>query len=207
MSSGCLTKQSFHICRYRHSGPRIVLSKISVGARNYFSMPVWFAILLFIGVLSAQIFPSYYGIGIDPSSRAVNCVYLFFLIGWFYVIGVLFHYFHKRYSNSFPLSFLRYGVLYSLLVVSIAFSFFRSTNIRMIYTDLLKGRAAAFSRETEERYAMIQNSKDPIVYLPPIKTRPLSLYFDDIQENPQFLWNRCMAGYFGKEAIIMKETK
>jgi len=181
----------------------IVLSKISVGARKYFSMPVWFAVLLFIGVLAAQIFPSYYGIGIDPSSRAVNCVYLFFLIGWFYVVGVIFHYFNQRYTGQFPLSFLRYGVLYSLLVVSIAFSFFRSTNVKMIYADLIQGRAAAFSRETEERYALIRNSKDPVVYLPPIKTRPLSLYFDDIQENRQFLWNKCIAGYFGKEAIIM----
>lgn len=181
----------------------IVLSKISVGARKYFSMPVWFAVLLYIGVLSAQIFPSYYGIGIDPSSRAVNCVYLFFLIGWFYVVGVIFHYCNRKYSGQFPLSFLRYGVLYSLLVVSIAFSFFRSTNVKMIYTDLLKGKAAAFSRETEERYELIKNSKEAIVYLPPIRTRPLSLYFDDIQENRQFLWNKCMAGYFGKEAIIM----
>lgn len=181
----------------------IVLSKISVGARKYFSMPVWFAILLYIGVLSAQIFPSYYGIGIDPSARAINCVYLFFLIGWFYVVGVIFHYFNGKYSGQFPLSFLRYGVLYSLLVVSIAFSFFRSANVKMIYTDLLNGKAAAFSRETEERYALIKNSKDAVVFLPPIKTRPLSLYFDDIQENKQFLWNKCMAGYFGKEAIIM----
>lgn len=185
----------------------IVLSKISVGARNYFSMPVWFAILLYIGVLAGQIFPSYYGIGIEPSLRAVNCVYLFFLIGWFYVIGVIFHYFHQRYTPNFPLSFLRYGVLYSLLVISIAFSFFRSTNVKMIYSDLLKGRAAAFSRETNERYALIQNSKTRIVYLPPIKTRPMSLYFDDIKDNRDFLWNKCIAGYFGKEAIIMKETK
>lgn len=181
----------------------IVLSKISVGARKYFSMPVWFAVLLYIGVLSAQIFPSYYGIGIEPSARALNCVYLFFLIGWFYVVGVIFHYIHQRYTGQFPLSFLRYGVLYSLLVISIAFSFFRSSNVKMIYTDLLKGKAAAFSRETEERYALIQNSKDPIVYLPPIRTRPLSLYFDDITVNRDHWWNKCMAGYFGKEAIIM----
>ncbi|WP_159468249.1 DUF6056 family protein [Dyadobacter sp. 3J3] len=185
----------------------IVLSKISVGARNYFSMPVWFAILLYIGVLAGQIFPSYYGIGIEPSLRAVNCVYLFFLIGWFYVIGVIFHYFHKRYTPNFPLSFLRYGVLYSLLVISIAFSFFRSANVKMIYSDLLRGKAAAFSRETDERYALIQNSKTRIVYLPPIKTRPMSLYFDDISTNRDHWWNKCMAGYFGKEAIIMIETK
>ena len=185
----------------------IVLSKISAGARNYFSMPVWFAILLYIGILAAQIVPSYFGVGIDPTPRVINCVYLFFIIGWFYVIGVIFHYFHQRYTGEFRLSFLRYGVLYSLLVLSIAFSFFRSTNVKMIYTDLLRGKAAAFNRETYERYALIQNSKDAIVYLPPIKTRPTSLYYDDITINRGHWWNKCMAGYFGKEAIIMKETK
>jgi hypothetical protein len=185
----------------------IVLSRLSVGARTYFSMPVWFAVLLYIGVLAAQLFPSYYGVGIEPTPRVINCVYFFFLIGWFYVIGVVFHYIHQRAAGKFPLSFLRYGVLYSLLVISIALSFYRSTNIRMVYTDLLKGGAAKFDRENDQRYADIQNSKERIVYLPPIKTQPLSLFVEDIKTNRNHWWNRCMAGYFGKEAIIMKESK
>lgn len=185
----------------------IVLSKISAGGRNYFAMPVWFAVLLYIGVLAAQIVPSYFGVGIDPTPRVINCVYLFFVIGWFYVIGVIFYYVNKKYAGNFPLSFLRYGVLYTLLVISIALSFFRSANVKMLYSDILKGRAAAFSRESDERYVLIQQSKEKIVYLPRIKTRPLSLYFDDITTNRDHWWNKCMAGYFGKEAIILDESK
>ena len=185
----------------------IVLSRLSVGARTYFSMPVWFAILLYIGVLSAQLFPSYYGVGIEPTPRVINCVYFFFLIGWFYLIGVIFHYFNQRYAAKFPLFFLRYGVLYSLLVVSIALSFYRSENIRMIYNDLLRGKASAFNQENNQRYAAIQSSKESIVYLPPIENQPLSLFVEDIKTNRDHWWNKCMAGYFGKEAIIMKESK
>jgi len=185
----------------------VVLSRLSNGARNYFSIPVWFAVLLYVGVLSAQLFPSYYGVGIDPTMRVINCVYFFFLIGWFYVIGVVYHYFrsNKAAAPSFQISFIRYAVLCFVLVLSIAISVYRSNNFRMVYTDLLKGKAAAFNRESNERYALIRNSKEAVVYLPEIQTHPGSLFVEDIKTDPKHWWNKCMAGYFGKEAIIMKE--
>jgi hypothetical protein len=188
----------------------IVLSRLSEGARNYFSIPVWYAVLLFVGVLSAQLFPSYYGVGIEPTPRVINCVYFFFLIGWFYVIGVTFHYFKKRNPGQVHFSMVRYGVLYGILIISVAISFLKSPNVRLIYTDLLKGKAAAFDKEMFERYAIIQNSKEAVVYVSPIKTKPYSIFYDDdIKEKtePTFIWNKCYAGYFGKEAIYLKPTE
>jgi hypothetical protein len=64
-----------------------------------------------------------------------------------------------------------------------------------------------YNRENNQRYAAIQNSKEPIVYLQPIENQPLSLFVEDIKTNRDHWWNKCMAGYFGKEAIIMKESK
>ena len=186
----------------------VVLSRLSANARNYFSIPIWYAVLLFIGVLSAQLFPSYYGVGIEPTPRVINCVYFFFLIGWFYVIGVVFHYFRKSKTNQFQFSVARYGVLYAVLIVSIGLSFFRSANVRLIYGDLIYGKAAAFDREMNERYAMLRSSKESTVYLPPIYTKPLSIFVDDdIKDNPDHWWNKCMAGYFGRKIIIMKESQ
>ena len=185
----------------------VVLSRLSTGARNYFSVPVWFAVLLYVGILSAQLFPSYYGVGIEPTMRVINCVYFFFLIGWFYVTGVLFHQFEKRssVSRTFHLSFPKYVILNVVLVISIGLSFVKSANVKMIYTDLLLGKASAFDRENNERYALLRNSKDDVVYLPAIQMHPNSLFVEDIKTDPKHWWNRCMAGYFGKKSIIMTE--
>ncbi|SKB58510.1 DUF6056 family protein [Dyadobacter psychrophilus] len=186
----------------------VVLSRLSAGARNYFSIPVWYAVLLFIGVLSAQLFPSYYGVGIEPTPRVINCVYFFFLIGWFYVIGVIFHYFRKSKTNQFQFSVVRYGILYAVLILSISLSFFRSANVRLMYSDLIHGKAAAFDKEMYERYGMLRDSKESTVYLPPIHSKPLSIFVDDdIKDNPDHWWNKCMAGYFGRKVIIMKDSQ
>jgi hypothetical protein len=186
----------------------VVLSRLSEGARNYFSIPVWYALLLFVGILAAQLFPNYYGVGIEPSPRIVNCVYFFFLIGWFYVIGVVFHYFKQRNIDYFHFTMVRYGALYVILVMSIALSFFKSSNVRLLYTDLLKGKAAAFDKEMFARYAMLRNSKEDVVYLPPIHSKPLSIFYDDdIKTNPDHWWNKCLAGYYGKKAVFMKTTE
>ncbi len=186
----------------------IVLSRLSEGARNYFNIPVWFAVLLFVGVLAAELFPSYYGVGLEPTPRVINCVYFFFLIGWFYVIGVVFHTFRKAMVSSMDLSLVRYGIFYSVLSLAIVFAFVKSSNVRMIYSDLLKGKAAAYNKEVYQRYDLLINSKEPVVYLPPLRNVPQSIFVlnEDIKTDPKHWWNKCMAGYFGKEAIYMIDT-
>lgn len=108
---------------------------------------------------------------------------------------------------TFHLSYLQYGILNAVLVLSISLSFFKSTNVRLIYTDLLKGKAAAFDRENYERYDLLSTSKESVVYLPAIQTQPGSLFVEDIKSDPKHWWNKCMAGYFGKKIIYLKEDQ
>lgn len=184
----------------------VVLSRLSVGARNYFAVPVWYAVLLYIGVLSAQLFPSYYGVGIEPTPRVINCVYFFFLIGWFYIIGVVYHYFKKGTVSRFSFSLVRYGLLYVLLVVSCFLAFYKSSNVRLIYTDLIRGKAAAFDQEMNHRYELLRSSKEDVVYLPALESKPMSIFYDDdIKTDSNHWWNKCLAGYYGKKAVYMKQ--
>ncbi|MCE7058713.1 DUF6056 family protein [Dyadobacter sp. CY343] len=184
----------------------VVMSRLSEGARNYFSIPVWYAVLLFIGVLSAQLFPSYYGVGIEPTHRVVNSAYFFFLIGWFYIWGVIFHYFKQKRFGFFQFTVARFVGLYVILLASVALSFYRSPNVRLVYTDWLKGKAAAYDKEMYQRYALMKNSTEEVTYLPPIHSKAFSIYVeDDITANQDHWWNKCMAGYYGKKAIIMSE--
>jgi hypothetical protein len=187
----------------------VVLSRLSTGARNYFCVRPWFAVLLFVGILSAQLFASYYAIGkgVEPTPRVLNCVYFFFLIGWFYVTGVLFHYAQSRFNFVFHFNTIPYAVLNLLLVISVGFSVYTTSNIKVIYRDLVKGTASAYDKEMSERYRLILVSKEKVVYLPSIDHIPQSLFVEDIKSNSQHWWNRCMAGYFGKDAIYMTESK
>ncbi len=182
-----------------------ILSKLSVGARKYFAMPVWFVLLVFIGVVTAQLFPSYYGVGIEPTPRVINCVYFFFLVGWFYCFGVVFHQFKLGETNFLSLSNWRFGALYGILLLMVALGFYRSNNVKVIYFDILKGRAAAFSKENDQRYELLKTSTESILYVPALVERPQTLFVEDLKTDKDHWWNKCMAGYFGKEAIYVIE--
>ena len=183
----------------------VVLSRLSKGARNYFSIPVWFAVLLYIGIESAQLFPSYYGVGIEPTPRVINCVYFFFLIGWFYVSGVIFHYFNSKYGYVLNLSKGRFTLICGIAALSVTLSFYQSNNVKVLYSDILKGRAAAFDKENYERYNLLKTSKERVVYLPELSIKPQTLFVDDIKTDKTHWWNKCLAGYYGKDTVYVIE--
>jgi hypothetical protein len=182
----------------------IVLSRITLQARAYFAAPVWYVALLYLGILSAQLFTSYYGIGIDPTAREINCVYLFFLVGWFYVAGVLYQWASQRFSWP-AVAAPAQGIILVFLGLWTVFSLYKNPNIRMLYTDWLSGEAAIYNTRMYQRYELIKNSPTSVVYLPEIKNPPQSLFVDDIKEDKNHWWNKLMAGYFGKEAIYLKK--
>jgi len=54
--------------------------------RHLFQTPAGIVTLVYIGLLAALIFPSFYGIGLPPAFRTMNVFYYFALLGWFYVL-------------------------------------------------------------------------------------------------------------------------
>lgn len=184
----------------------VVLSSITPQALDYFKTPLWFVFLLYIGVLAAQLFPSYYGVGIEPTLRVINCVYLFFLIGWFYITGVAYH--KVAQQRPLPVVSLRsQGIIMAGLGLWILFSISNSASYRMIYTDWLKGKASAYNQAMNQRYEILRTTPESVVYLPAIEALPQSLFVEDIKETKDHWWNKCMAGYFGKEAIYLIQDK
>lgn len=184
----------------------LVLSRSTPPARLRFAVPFWYIFLLYVGILAAQLFTSYYGIGIDPTEREINVVYLFFLVGWFYVAGVAFHWISQK--RDFPkLSLPAQYALIGLLGLRIVLSLYQSAPVNTAYRDLLSGRAAAYDAELYRRYDLIESSPESIVSVPALKNRPQSLYTDDLNANPDHWWNKLMAGYFGKKAIHLQAEK
>lgn len=170
---------------------------------RYFSVPLWASTLAYLGVLFVQIFPSYYGIGIEPAPRVINSVYLYFLLGWFYNVAVLVQLMHKTNSLGAQKWYLPPSIK-AVLAILILVSALFSQNLRMVYGDWLRGRAAAYDVELKERYVYIEKTPGDTVYVTALKSKPKSLFLDDANPDPKHWWSKCMGGYFGKKAVVLK---
>ncbi len=172
-------------------------------ANRYFAVPLWVAAIAYFGLLFVQIFPSYYGIGIEPAPRVINSIYLYFLIGWFYNVAVWVYYFYQNDFLGAQKWYLPPSIKLVLALLILTSTLF-SQNFRMIYGDWLRGRAAAYDSALKERYEYIESTPGDTVYVAPLKARPLSLFLDDANPDPAHLWSRCLGGYFGKKAVVLK---
>ncbi|GAA4432930.1 hypothetical protein GCM10023091_05830 [Ravibacter arvi] len=176
------------------------------GFNPLFDVNPVYSMLVAIAVYASQIFPSYYGIGIFPSPRMINCAYLFFLLGWFYNLGVVYTFLAKNKiiaPERFPVFPF---ALKPVLLAVVLWHFANSANPRLMYRELRDGSAAEFDREMTARTDLMMHSTADTLYLQPLSVHPETLFLEDIKPDPKHLWNRCMAGYFGKKAIYLVET-
>lgn len=169
---------------------------------QYLAIHPFWAGLGLVGILIVKLFPSYYGIGIQPTPRVINSVYLFFLLGWFYNVAVWVYFLKSKLKLSIPESIW----VKAVLVLPILYmTYFSSTNFRTIYSDWLRGGAKEYNKELYARYELIKNTKSDTVYVKPLIHRPATLFVEDIKEDTAHLWNHCAAGYFGKTVIALEK--
>jgi hypothetical protein len=183
-----------------------ILKRESGHSNPYFAVKPWYSLLVTGAIVISQIFPSYYGIGIDPTPRVINCIYFFFLLGWFYNIGVITAYFTRRgYMSMHNIPVIPFwGKAALFVLVCIHFGF--SQNPRVVYREWLGGEAAAYDREMTERTNLLMTSTQDTVHVAPLKHKPTTLFLEDVTTNPKHLWNRCEAGYFGKKVIYLTDS-
>ena len=182
------------------------------GAPNarLFALPAPLLTIVYVGLLAATIFPSYYGIGLPPFARTMNVLFVFFTLGWFFVLTV---WAGRNRSSSIETAsrvstFSTTQVKTPLLVVTalwLAGSIAFSTSLNQLYTDLLGGRAAVYNKEMNERHRLLQQSGDTL-RLAPISVYPPSLFVEDIKLDRTHWWNRCQSGYYNHKVIILDST-
>ncbi len=176
-----------------------------------FALPAPLLTVVYIGLLAATIFPSYYGIGLPPFARTMNVLFVFFTLGWFFVLTIWAGRNRSTDSASWapvssttqltPATTPLLVVTALWLVGSIAFS----TSLKQLYTDLLGGRAAVYNKEMNERHRLLQLPGDTL-RLAPISVYPPSLFVEDITPERTHWWNRCQSGYYNHKAIILDST-
>lgn len=180
------------------------LSRSDNPTRRYFMVHPLLATVFWLGLLGGLIFPSYYGVGIDPAPRVMNVVYAFFLLGWFYLIALWVAYTERQ--SWFD---RRLKTAQSIWITGIAFlwigaTVYKSTSLRQIYGDWLSGRAATYNREMNERQRILNDPAVEVAHLPALTASPPTIFNGDIDpSDPKHLWNRCEAGYYGKKMVIL----
>ena len=161
--------------------------------------------MAYIGLLAAMIFPSYYGIGLPPAFRTMNILYDVALVGWFFVLTVCVNALARKQKLS--LTTLRLPVWFPALIgtwmiVSLVFS----RPIRLVYKDLIRGHAATYNREMNTRHNQLNQVAENL-QIRPISVYPPSLFVEDINPNPEHLWNRCQAGYYKHKTIKLMDNE
>ncbi|GAB3327382.1 hypothetical protein GCM10027299_27930 [Larkinella ripae] len=172
-------------------------------ARRYFMVHPLLALLFWLGLLGGLIFPSYYGIGIAPAPRVMNVVYTFFLLGWFYLLSVWVVHVERRIWFDRRLKTAQSAGVAGIAVLWIGVNVYTSTALRQIYGDWLSGRAAVYNREMNARHRILTDPSVETARLPVLSATPQTIFNNDVEPNPQHLWNRCEAGYYGKKVVIL----
>ena len=171
--------------------------------RKLVQIPVWVVALGYLGLLAAMIFPSYYGIGLPPAFRTMNVFYDMAIVGWFYLLTVLVNALAQ--AGKLPYNqFVLPGWVPVLTGIWMVASLVFSRPIRLVYNDLIRGHAATYNREMNARHDQLNQSAE-VLQVKPVSVYPPSLFVEDINANPEHLWNRCQAGYYKHKTITLAQ--
>lgn len=167
--------------------------------QHLFRLPAWLVSLAYVGLLAAMIFPSYYGIGLPPAFRTMNVFYDVALAGWFFILTVWVHTLVQ--TGRLSTESIRLPIWAPALAgVWMLGSLVMSRPIRLVYNDLLRGHATTYNREMNIRRNQLLQPAE-VLQVQPISVYPPSLFVEDLNTNPEHLWNRCQAGYYKHKTI------
>ncbi len=165
-------------------------------------LPCWLLILL------ACFFAGFWAMGDTLPDRALNVVYLIFLIGWFALITVLISNIcnSRVISSSTPRTRTISWLLGIVATIAMTIGMLNTHSFRTAYADLFE-RAPRFNNILQARYLVISQArakdKDLIVRVPQINAadRPSTIFFMDIRDQWSSFPNPCYAEFFGIKGI------
>lgn len=170
--------------------------------KSFLTNPLYVSFILLI-VLVICFFVPAWSMGMAPYERTVNFIFFVFLLGWFYVMILIFKFLSDKYKFSADrIPQYAYIIAFTVIVLFL----FKKNNIKDAYSDLLKGRAAAFNNEQFARYDLIYNNSSDSLTVPPIVNKPYSIFLGDLYTDPKDRLNVLYAQYFNKKSVSVTET-
>lgn len=162
---------------------------------------IYFCSILFIAHI-----PPTYGLGTVVIGRIANVIYLYYIVGWFFLVQLLIFQ-HKEKIETYYKHRLAWVVTYGLLFVFIFNNVLSlNNNIGTSYVDLITGKAYHYSIEMQNRYKIMkdnQSSNDTIV-LPALEYIPQTIYFNDLSDETDYWANKdCQTYWNCKPSILL----
>lgn len=80
-----------------------------------------------------------------------------------------------------------------------------TNNLYHYYKDIVSSDMIKYKREMEEKYEFIRSSKEVTIYVKPIKVKHKTIFRSELKETNDHFYNKNMAHFFGKSAIILRK--
>ncbi len=167
----------------------------NIRTSKLFDLPIWYVIIVWFGVVYFNHFIGVIGVG-GSAPRVWNGIYLYFLLGLFFTVAVLW--------NKYGVE-LRPNAVLKTTVAAVALVASLKTDTLLVYKDVRHGTFTKYTKEIEERLATLNSANDGLV-LPLLKNKPYSLFFYDMNVNPHEQWSKCLGDYYGKQEVTFEKN-
>lgn len=161
---------------------------------------VFISSLLFF--LSCQILVVWMS-GSTPEQRFENVLFLFLLLSFLFAAQLMMHEqveFFDMLKGKLHRGFKTLSFIYLICIFIVI-----PNNAVNALGDVLSGNAIRFNEETKARYTLIATAKEDIIAVPPISSRPKTLYFPTLtckrEVDSNDIPRLSLADYFGKKWI------
>lgn len=175
-----------------------------------FPLPV-LAPIAMVCLLGVEMTPPYYAMTQLGALRIHDLYYysywLLMAATVFYLCGWVTHRCHvkldSKYSRELSQGFM-VGVAAVLCVTMLCSPEFKEIHCVSAAGDLLNGTAKEYSRQMDERLALLQDPDVDDVVVPPITTIPEEFpeYSCVLSDDPEYLTNQRVAAFYGKKSVV-----
>jgi hypothetical protein len=167
--------------------------------RKVFAQPgqwLWLVPILWLGILATAFFPSFFAQGLLPPQRAMDSIYVLFLIGWFPSFLVIVEGLGGSRILELANRYSRSALALALILVCFAVT----KNFRRAITDLA-GPAPMYAMQLDRRVEAMKSLQGAPVVVQSLRDLPLSIVFSDVTYDTTHWRNKEVAAFYKLKSI------
>lgn len=168
-----------------------------------YSLSIKRTVIIFTVIIITLQFFTVWAAGGSNSGRIENVIYLFFILGYFFILQL---YLVKRHTSAAGEPVSIHGLLFKAVVVLFAATVLDiNNNVSTAWLDLVSGKAKTYNSELNQRAMNAAACTKDTCLTPALTTLPKTIFFTDIKSTTDTidLWmNQAYSAYYGKGYIV-----